>query len=84
MFTGGVGAVIDLPNFSVLVRGTDDWRYDQHEYQPLTEPRLLRAVQALLRERGVKELRPAPWQPDPEDNPTGPASRIGVPVLPFP
>ncbi len=83
MFTGGVGAVVDLPNFSVLVRGIDDWRYD-HEYQPLTEVRLLRAVQALLGDRGVTELRPAPWQPDPEDNPTGPASRIGVPVLPFP
>ena len=28
MFTGGVGALIDLPNFPVLVRGLDDWRYD--------------------------------------------------------
>ena len=83
MFTGGVGAVIDLPNFSVLVSGIDDWRYD-HEYQRLTEPRLLRAVQALLGERAVTELRPAPWQPSPDDDPNGAAAKIGVPVTPFP
>ena len=28
MFTAGVGALIDLPNFPVLVRGLDEWRYD--------------------------------------------------------
>ena len=28
MFTSGVGALVDLPNFSVLVRGLDDWNYD--------------------------------------------------------
>jgi hypothetical protein len=83
MFTGGVGAVVELPNFSVLVSGTDDWRYD-HDYERLTEPRLLQAVQALLRERGVTELRPAPWLPDADDNPNGPAARTGVPVTPFP
>jgi hypothetical protein len=83
MFTAGVGAVVDLPNFSVLVRGIDDWRYE-HEYQRLTEPRLLRAVQVLLRERGISELRPAPWLASLDDNPTGPASLVGVPVVPFP
>ncbi|HWG99679.1 MAG TPA: DUF1998 domain-containing protein, partial [Pilimelia sp.] len=66
----------------VLVNGLDDWRYD-HDYERLTEPRLLRAVQALLRERSITELRPAPWQPG-DDDPTGPASRIGVPVGLFP
>src|SRR5436305_191809 len=79
MFTSGVGAVVDLPNFSVLIHGLDDWRYDI-EYERLTEPRLLQAVQELLRERGITELRPAPWQPSPDDDPTGPASRVGVPV----
>jgi hypothetical protein len=83
MFTGGVGAIIDLPNFAVLVNGLDDWRYDQ-EYEPLTEPRLLHAVQALLREPRVAQLRPAPWQPNLDDDPSAPAAKVGVPVMPFP
>ena len=27
MFTGGVGALVDLPNFSVMVKGIDHWSY---------------------------------------------------------
>lgn len=83
MFTGGIGAIIDLPNFAVLVGGTDDWRYD-HDYERLTEPRLLQAVQALTGDRTITELRPAPWQPSPDDDPNGPAAKVGVPVSPFP
>ncbi|GAA2522601.1 DUF1998 domain-containing protein [Pilimelia columellifera] len=83
MFTGGIGALVDLPNFSVLVNGIDDWRYTQ-AYTPLTEPRLLQAIQTLLRDRGVVELRPAPWIPGIDDNPSGEAARVGVPVTPFP
>lgn len=83
MFTGGVGALIDLPNFSVLVGGTDDWRYDTlPEFAPVDEPRLLEAVQRLLG-ASVKELRTAPWIDDDESD-NGPAKRIGVPVAPFP
>jgi Domain of unknown function (DUF1998) len=82
MFTAGVGAVMDLPNFAVLIRGLDEWRYD-HEYERLTEPRLLAAVQAMLGP-GVAELRPAPWLAGTDDDPNGPAARIGVPVIPFP
>ena len=49
MFTGGVGALIDLPNFPVLVRGLDDWRFDTvPDWAPLHEPRLLAAVGKLL------------------------------------
>ena len=49
MFTGGVGALIDLPNFPVLVRGLDDWRFDTvPDWTPLHEPRLLAAVGKLL------------------------------------
>jgi hypothetical protein len=82
MFTAGVGGVVDLPNFSVLIRGLDDWRYD-HDYQPLSEPRLLAAVQHLLGS-SVAELRPAPWLPGIDERPTGEAARVGVPVVPFP
>ena len=84
MFTGGVGALIDLPNFPVLVRGLDDWRYDTvPQWEPLTEPRLLAAVGKLL-SAPVKELRPPPWMAEAPGDPTGQASRVGVPVRPFP
>jgi len=85
MFTSGVGALIDLPNFPVLVRGLDDWRYDAlpEGAVPLIEPRLLRAVGRLLN-APVTELRSAPWMDGVDQDPTGPASRVGVPVIPFP
>lgn len=94
MFTSGVGALVDLPNFSVLVKGLDEWRYEgAHGWEPLVEPRLLAAVQSLPYRKGepeyldfrqVKELRPAPWLAGLDQNPAGPASRVGVPTLPFP
>jgi hypothetical protein len=84
MFTGGVGALIDLPNFPVLVRGLDDWRYDtMPDWTPLAEPRLLAAVGKLLN-APVKQLRPPPWMPEAPSDLTGQASRVGVPVIPFP
>ncbi|WP_055481540.1 DrmB family protein [Sphaerimonospora mesophila] len=93
MFTSGVGSIVDLPNFSVLVKGLDDWDYrglggggiDDEARDPtlITEPRLLAAVQALL-SKTVAELRPAPWMPGTDTNPNGQAARTGVPVMPFP
>src|SRR5262245_1251891 len=84
MFTGGVGALVDLPNFAVLVRGTDDWRYDTlPDWEPLAEPRLLQAVGKLL-SAPVAQLRPAPWMDGLDADPAGPAARVGVPVIPFP
>jgi hypothetical protein len=82
MFTAGVGGVVDLPNFAVLVRGLDDWRYE-HGYEKLSEPRLLEAVQKMLG-TSVTELRPAPWLPGIDERPGGDAARVGVPVVPFP
>lgn len=32
----------------------------------------------------VDELRPAPWRDGIDTDPKGPASRVGVPVIPFP
>ena len=84
MFTGGVGALIDLPNFPVLVRGLDDWRFDTvPDWTPLYEPRLLAAVGKLLG-APVAELRPPPWMDGFDAEPNGPAGRVGVPVTPFP
>lgn len=85
MFTGGVGALVDLPNFSVLVRGLDNWSYDGiPNAQPIAEPRLLAGVKALPGNKHVQRLRPAPWLDGIDADPNGPASRVGVPVTPFP
>ncbi|GAA1643182.1 DUF1998 domain-containing protein [Kribbella alba] len=88
MFTSGVGALVDLPNFSVLVQGLDEWRDIGVPTDSLTlaevPPHLMRAVRKLAG-RSVKELRPAPWAPE-TDQMRGedPSLRIGVPVIPFP
>ncbi|GLY21616.1 DUF1998 domain-containing protein [Micromonospora sp. NBRC 101691] len=85
MFTTGVGAIVDLPNFSVLVRGLDDWNYTPvPELEPITEPRLLSAVRKLLKDKSIKELRPAPWMDGVDQQPNGPAAKVGVPITPFP
>jgi hypothetical protein len=85
MFTTGIGSLVDLPNFSVVVRGLEDWNYSAiPDWEPIAEPRLLDAVRRLLANPGVTELRPAPWLDDAGQDANGPASRVGVPVTPFP
>jgi hypothetical protein len=84
MFTSGVGSLIDLPNFSVLVRGLDNWSYKNSDIGLIREPRLLAAVQALRDMKNVSELRPAPWRDGIDVDPKGPAATVGVPVTPFP
>ncbi|MFC6083738.1 DrmB family protein [Sphaerisporangium aureirubrum] len=85
MFTSGVGSLVDLPNFSVLVKGLEDWKYESLKDTPavIVEPRLLAAVQAVL-SRTVKELKAAPWLPGTDQDPNGEAARTGTPVMPFP
>ncbi|MEU8799529.1 DUF1998 domain-containing protein [Spirillospora sp. NPDC048819] len=84
MFTSGVGALVDLPNFSVLVKGLDDWNHQGlPEAMPIAEPRLLAAVQQSIG-KSVQKLMPAPWMEGLDREPAGPASKIGVPVAPFP
>ncbi|MFS8499940.1 MAG: DUF1998 domain-containing protein [Micromonosporaceae bacterium] len=84
MFTSGVGALVDLPNISVLVRGLDDWHHDAAPWEPIAEPRLLAEVRRLKGCHGVEQLRPAPWMDGIDQDPAGPASNVGVPVVPFP
>jgi hypothetical protein len=76
--TTGVGAVIDLPSMSVIVRGLDAWAAQRQEV--IDEPRLLEAVRRVLGPQ-VRALRTAPWDPAESDDPY---SRVGVPVTPFP
>ncbi|WP_026400773.1 DUF1998 domain-containing protein [Actinomadura rifamycini] len=84
MFTSGVGALVDLPNFSALVKGLDDWSHKNvPNSQAINEPRLLAAVQYTIG-KSVQKLMPAPWMEPSQKDPTGQAAKVGVPVTPFP
>lgn len=76
--TAGVGATVDLPSMSVIVRGLDAWNPEHQD--PVEEPRLLEEVQRSLGSQ-VRALRHAPWDPAEHDSPW---TRTGVPVTPFP
>jgi Domain of unknown function (DUF1998) len=76
--TAGIGAVIDLPSMSVVIRGTDSWNKTHQEV--ITEPRLLEEVRRSLGAQ-VGALRSAPWDPHSEGDQW---TRTGIPVTPFP
>jgi hypothetical protein len=76
--TAGIGAVIDLPSMSVIVRGLDAWPPERAD--AISEPRLLAEVRRVLGPQ-IRAMRRAPWDPDDADNAY---ARIGVPVAPFP
>lgn len=78
MTTAGVGAVVDLPGMSVIVRGLDAWGAGG---MPISEPRLLAQVQQALPGSGVTSLRTAPNDPQTADDPY---THVGVPVTTFP
>lgn len=85
MYTYGPGAVMDLPGFTIMPAGLDDWEriWARRDGTPrIHAPRLLDAVRTLLGPF-VDELRPFPSQPkttswsrDGED--------LGVPARVFP
>ena len=78
MVSAGVGAVVDLPGMSVIVRGLDAWGGGG---MPISEPRLLAEVQRALPAAGVTSLRALPHDPTTVDDPYTP---VGVPVTTFP
>lgn len=86
MFTGGVGGLVELPNFTIMVQGVDEWNYSRMgDIDPtIHEPRVLAAVRSRLSAPGVKALRSAPWLEGQSNDPSGPANQVGVPVIPFP
>jgi hypothetical protein len=85
LYTYGPGAVMDLPNFSVMPAGLDDWEpiWKRREFIPtIVEPRLLNVVRLHLGPQ-VDALRPYPWQPRKGQNPTE-SSDLGIPARVFP
>lgn len=70
--TFGPGAMIDLPDVSVMVAGLDHWRYDKSRLPTIQEPRLLAKLRELT---GVADLTLR--QPPPErEQDIGPKSEV--------
>ncbi len=82
LYSAGVGAVVELPAISVLVRGLDAWDYSGTIPATIHEERLLAEVRRELGPQ-VTELREPPVLGDGFDA-SGQGDRIGVPVIPFP
>lgn len=81
LWTYGPGALIDLPNLSVVTMGVDRWERDR--CIPIMEARLLSAVQNILGPQ-VESLLVPPFQQSENINPFSPEALIGIPVRPFP
>ena len=80
--TFGVGAVIDLPNLSVMVMGLEDWPLK--DAAEIGEQRLLASVKEVLGTQ-VVALRSAPVVPETSPvNQFDAAALVGIPVTPFP
>lgn len=80
LWTYGPGALIDLPNLSVVTMGIDRWEKDT--CRPIQESRLLASVRGALGPQ-VESLRMPPID-NREAVDLFSATEIGVPVKPFP
>ena len=80
--TFGVGAIIDLPNLSVMVMGLEDWPLK--DTVEIGEQRLLASVKEVLGQQ-VNSLRSAPVVADTyQVNQFEASTLVGIPVAPFP
>jgi hypothetical protein len=81
IWTYGPGALVDLPNFSVVMMGLDRW--DVNQCLPVEEARLLIAVRRVLGPQ-VARLRVPPVVREEGASPMTVEGMIGVPVRLFP
>ena len=81
LWTYGPGALIDLPNLSVITMGLDRW--DTDRCLPVEEARLLTAVRRILGPQ-VSRLRIPPLMLEEGASPFSAEGKVGVPVIPFP
>lgn len=85
LYTYGPGSIMDLPQFTIMPTGLDDWDriWRRRDGIPqIRAPRLREVVGKLLRSRDV-ELRPHPWQPKKISLSTE-GNDLGVPARVFP
>ena len=81
LWTYGPGALIDLPNLSVVTMGIDRWELGR--CQPIQEARLLANVRRVLGDQ-VESLRMPPLTDQDVVDPFSADALVGVPVKPFP
>lgn len=81
LWTYGPGALIDLPNMSVITQGIDKW--DKVQCEQILESRLLSAVRKVLGPQ-IETLNKPPMTDEEATSPLSAAALIGVPVKPFP
>lgn len=81
IYTYGVGSTVDLPQFSAMVMGLDDWPASQME--EIREERLLRVVRNVLGTQ-VRQLKAAPVRDDFSAPLFTRVAGDGVPVAAFP
>jgi len=81
LWTYGPGALVDLPNLSVVTMGLDRW--DTDRCPSVEEERLLAAVKRVLGPQ-VTHLRIPPYISDGDFDPLSAEALIGTPVRPFP
>lgn len=81
MWTYGPGALVDLPNVSVVTMGLDRW--EENQCRPIDEARLLDQVRRTLGGQ-VNRLRMPPVFNDEDTDPFSAEAKIGVPVSTFP
>src|SRR6478672_230370 len=85
LYTYGPGAIMDLPGFSVMPAGLDDWEpiWKRRPFIPsIIEPRLLNVVRLHLGPQ-VDGLRPFPWQPK-KGGMSKEGDDLGIPSRVFP
>lgn len=86
LYTYGPGAVMDLPSFTVMPSGLDDWEriWKRRDHVPTVHaPRLLDAVRKFFPGYQLRELRPFPWAPK-ESSFSREGDDLGVPARIFP
>ncbi|MEV6157793.1 DUF1998 domain-containing protein [Nonomuraea sp. NPDC052129] len=85
LYTYGPGSIMDLPNFTVMPAGLDDWEriWARRDGVPeIKAPRLREVVRMMLGTTDV-QLRPHPWQPK-RSNRSAEGDDLGVPSRIFP
>ena len=81
LWTYGPGALLDLPNMTVLTMGLEQWNVDY--CQQIHEGRLLAAVKNALGQQ-IESINKPPMTDEEPTSPLSAAALIGVPVKPFP
>jgi hypothetical protein len=86
LYTYGPGAIMDLPQFTIMPAGLDDWDriWNRRDGDPqqIRAPRLRELVGKMLNSRDV-QLRPHPWQAK-KVSMSSEGDDLGVPARIFP